>query len=163
MAKPLYKLYKLTVFAQGNIVMTEDRCFYNTWFVLLLFSHYFFSSYQEYVKTDPSGRDPDTPIYSIKQGMEPPSFTGFFGVWDRDLWSVSGASHLSLSLYVCLSLSLSLCLSVSLSLPLPSLLPLSSLALSLTATPTPSLTLGIHIFLALLKMTKSLIYLDQLR
>ncbi|GFR78130.1 villin-1, partial [Elysia marginata] len=41
----------------------------------------------EYLKTDPSGRDPDTPIYSIKQGLEPPSFTGFFGVWDRDLWS----------------------------------------------------------------------------
>ncbi|RUS90547.1 hypothetical protein EGW08_001724, partial [Elysia chlorotica] len=41
----------------------------------------------EYLKTDPSGRDPDTPIYSLKQGMEPPSFTGFFGVWDRDLWS----------------------------------------------------------------------------
>ncbi|GFN99904.1 villin protein quail, partial [Plakobranchus ocellatus] len=41
----------------------------------------------EYLKTDPSGRDPDTPIYSIKQGTEPPSFTGFFGVWDRDLWS----------------------------------------------------------------------------
>ena len=140
MAKPLYKLYKLTVFAQGNIVMTEDRCFYSTCIVLLLFSHYFLSSYQEYVKTDPSGRDPDTPIYSIKQGMEPPSFTGFFGVWDRDLWSVSGASHLSLFVRLSVSLSLSLCLSVSL-----------------------SLSVGIRIFLALLKMTKSLIYLDQLR
>ncbi|XP_059161494.1 advillin-like isoform X2 [Physella acuta] len=41
----------------------------------------------EYLKTDPSGRDMDTAIFSIKQGLEPPSFTGFFGVWDRDLWS----------------------------------------------------------------------------
>ncbi|ESO94636.1 hypothetical protein LOTGIDRAFT_227360 [Lottia gigantea] len=43
----------------------------------------------EYLKTDPSGRDEDTPILKIKQGFEPPSFTGFFGVWDRELWSVS--------------------------------------------------------------------------
>ncbi|CAG5115853.1 unnamed protein product, partial [Candidula unifasciata] len=41
----------------------------------------------QYLKTDPAGRDTDTPIISIKQGFEPPSFTGFFGVWDRDLWS----------------------------------------------------------------------------
>ncbi|XP_012935427.1 advillin [Aplysia californica] len=41
----------------------------------------------EYLKTDPAGRDEDTPIYIVKQGLEPPSFTGFFGVWDRDLWS----------------------------------------------------------------------------
>lgn len=41
----------------------------------------------EYLKTDPAGRDPDTPILKISQGFEPPSFTGFFGVWDRDLWS----------------------------------------------------------------------------
>ncbi|XP_078324668.1 advillin-like isoform X2 [Crassostrea virginica] len=41
----------------------------------------------EYVKTDPAGRDPDTPVYKVKQGFEPPTFTGFFGMWDRDLWS----------------------------------------------------------------------------
>ncbi|XP_070188427.1 advillin-like isoform X2 [Littorina saxatilis] len=41
----------------------------------------------EYLKTDPAGRDPDTPIMKISQGFEPPSFTGFFGVWDRDMWS----------------------------------------------------------------------------
>lgn len=45
---------------------------------------------QDYIQTDPSGyRDPDTPITLIKQGYEPPNFTGFFGVWDRDMWSVS--------------------------------------------------------------------------
>ncbi|PVD37426.1 hypothetical protein C0Q70_00016 [Pomacea canaliculata] len=41
----------------------------------------------EYLKSDPAGRDHDTPIYKVSQGWEPPSFTGFFGVWDRDLWS----------------------------------------------------------------------------
>ncbi|XP_021948183.1 advillin isoform X2 [Folsomia candida] len=41
----------------------------------------------KYLASDPSGRDPDTPILVIKQGMEPPTFTGFFGVWDRSLWS----------------------------------------------------------------------------
>uniref|UniRef100_A0A2C9KVB8 HP domain-containing protein n=1 Tax=Biomphalaria glabrata TaxID=6526 RepID=A0A2C9KVB8_BIOGL len=43
--------------------------------------------FQEYLKTDPAGRDIDTPILCIKQGFEPPSFTGFFGIWDRDIWS----------------------------------------------------------------------------
>ncbi|CAL1537095.1 unnamed protein product [Lymnaea stagnalis] len=41
----------------------------------------------DYLRSDPSGRDVDTAILSVKQGFEPPSFTGFFGVWDRDLWS----------------------------------------------------------------------------
>ncbi|KAL8591188.1 hypothetical protein ACOMHN_057928 [Nucella lapillus] len=41
----------------------------------------------EYLMTDPAGRDPDTPILKISQGFEPPSFTGFFMAWDRDLWS----------------------------------------------------------------------------
>ena len=42
----------------------------------------------EYLRTDPSGRSPDTPIVLIKQGFEPPNFTGFFGFWDNDLWNV---------------------------------------------------------------------------
>jgi hypothetical protein len=53
-----------------------------------MFSTLLFCMQQEYLKTDPAGRDPDTPILKISQGFEPPSFTGFFGVWDRDLWSV---------------------------------------------------------------------------
>ena len=43
---------------------------------------------KEYLKSDPSGRDVDTPIICIKQGNEPPTFTGFFGVWDATLWKV---------------------------------------------------------------------------
>ncbi|KAL5006142.1 hypothetical protein ScPMuIL_017300 [Solemya velum] len=41
----------------------------------------------EYIKSDPSGRDEGTPVYKIKQGCEPPIFTGFFGAWDNDLWN----------------------------------------------------------------------------
>ncbi|XP_018020735.1 LOW QUALITY PROTEIN: advillin-like, partial [Hyalella azteca] len=41
----------------------------------------------EYILTDPRGRSPDTPIVLVKQGYEPPNFTGFFGVWDNDLWN----------------------------------------------------------------------------
>jgi len=42
---------------------------------------------QRYLKSDPSGRDQDTPILIVKQGSEPPTFTGFFGVWDRSIWN----------------------------------------------------------------------------
>lgn len=38
--------------------------------------------------TDPAGRDLKTPIIIIKQGSEPPTFTGFFDVWDDSLWKV---------------------------------------------------------------------------
>jgi len=40
-----------------------------------------------YLRTDPAGRDQDTSVLIVKQGYEPPTFTGFFGAWDRDLWS----------------------------------------------------------------------------
>uniref|UniRef100_A0A8D8W0P4 Advillin n=1 Tax=Cacopsylla melanoneura TaxID=428564 RepID=A0A8D8W0P4_9HEMI len=40
----------------------------------------------EYLKTDPSNRDLDTPIMVIKQGYEPATFRGWFGPWDPDLW-----------------------------------------------------------------------------
>ena len=42
--------------------------------------------------TDPSNRDDNTPIMKVKQGYEPPTFTGFFGVWDTSLWNVSYAT-----------------------------------------------------------------------
>ena len=43
-----------------------------------------------YLRTDPTGsRDPHTPIITVKQGFEPPTFTGWFGVWDPTKWSVS--------------------------------------------------------------------------
>uniref|UniRef100_A0A8C4PUT5 Scinderin n=1 Tax=Equus asinus asinus TaxID=83772 RepID=A0A8C4PUT5_EQUAS len=35
-----------------------------------------------YLETDPSGRDKRTPIVIVKQGHEPPTFTGWFLGWD---------------------------------------------------------------------------------
>ncbi|XP_075757834.1 advillin [Pelodiscus sinensis] len=42
---------------------------------------------QDYLRTHPSGRDADTPILVVKQGFEPPNFTGWFGAWDPHQWS----------------------------------------------------------------------------
>ncbi|KAJ8260187.1 hypothetical protein GJAV_G00178080 [Gymnothorax javanicus] len=42
---------------------------------------------QEYLSTHPGARDPDTPIIIIKQGFEPPTFTGWFTAWDSSKWS----------------------------------------------------------------------------
>ncbi|CAJ1051747.1 advillin [Xyrichtys novacula] len=42
---------------------------------------------QEYLRTHPGNRDPDTPIVLIKQGFEPPTFTGWFTAWDSSKWS----------------------------------------------------------------------------
>ncbi|NXW40621.1 VILI protein, partial [Nyctiprogne leucopyga] len=42
---------------------------------------------QEYLRSDPSGRDLDTPIIVVKQGYEPPTFTGWFLAWDPLNWA----------------------------------------------------------------------------
>lgn len=42
---------------------------------------------QEYLRTHPGSRDPETPIVLIKQGYEPPTFTGWFTAWDPSKWS----------------------------------------------------------------------------
>ncbi|KAJ0059202.1 hypothetical protein NL108_009574, partial [Boleophthalmus pectinirostris] len=42
-------------------------------------------SAKEYVDCDPSGRR-GTPITTIKQGAEPPTFTGWFQAWDAHMW-----------------------------------------------------------------------------
>ncbi|XP_045079206.1 advillin-like, partial [Coregonus clupeaformis] len=42
---------------------------------------------QEYLRTHPGSRDPDTPILLIKQRYEPPTFTGWFTAWDPSKWS----------------------------------------------------------------------------
>ncbi|XP_023219305.1 gelsolin, cytoplasmic-like [Centruroides sculpturatus] len=41
---------------------------------------------EEYLSTDPTGRDCATPITVVKQGYEPPNFTGFFPIWDDKFW-----------------------------------------------------------------------------
>ncbi|XP_056095393.1 advillin [Rhinichthys klamathensis goyatoka] len=42
---------------------------------------------QEYLRTHPGSRDPDTPVMIVKQGFEPPTFTGWFTAWDPTKWS----------------------------------------------------------------------------
>ncbi|KAI4574734.1 hypothetical protein MJT46_004013 [Ovis ammon polii x Ovis aries] len=51
---------------------------------------------QEYLKTHPSGRDLETPIIVVKQGHEPPTFTGWFLAWDPFKWNaLRGAPQFS--------------------------------------------------------------------
>uniref|UniRef100_A0A4W3HG29 Scinderin like a n=1 Tax=Callorhinchus milii TaxID=7868 RepID=A0A4W3HG29_CALMI len=44
---------------------------------------------REYIATDPQGRDKGTPIVIVKQGNEPPTFTGWFLAWDPSKWDLS--------------------------------------------------------------------------
>ncbi|XP_044149208.1 adseverin [Bufo gargarizans] len=43
-------------------------------------------SAKQYIDTDPSGRDKGIPISTVKQGHEPPTFTGWFLGWDYSRW-----------------------------------------------------------------------------
>lgn len=52
---------------------------------------------QEYLRTHPGGRDLDTPIVIVKQGYEPPTFTGWFLAWDPLKGTVSDLVALILS------------------------------------------------------------------
>ncbi|XP_010892254.1 gelsolin a isoform X1 [Esox lucius] len=40
-----------------------------------------------YIETDPANRDRRTPIVKVKQGFEPPTFTGWFLGWDHEYWA----------------------------------------------------------------------------
>ncbi|XP_015979412.2 villin-like protein isoform X3 [Rousettus aegyptiacus] len=42
---------------------------------------------REYLKTHPAGRSQATPIVLVKQGHEPPTFTGWFFTWDPYKWA----------------------------------------------------------------------------
>ncbi|KAM4695645.1 gelsolin isoform 2-T2 [Rhinophrynus dorsalis] len=46
------------------------------------------ASASKYIESDPANRDKRTPIAVIKQGFEPPTFTGWFLAWDADYWAV---------------------------------------------------------------------------
>ncbi|XP_040179968.1 gelsolin isoform X1 [Rana temporaria] len=46
------------------------------------------ASASKYIESDPANRDKRTPIAVIKQGFEPPTFTGWFLGWDNDYWAV---------------------------------------------------------------------------
>ncbi|XP_029444229.1 villin-like protein [Rhinatrema bivittatum] len=45
------------------------------------------TSAREYLRAHPAGRDLATPIIMVKQGFEPPTFTGWFNAWDPHKWS----------------------------------------------------------------------------
>jgi len=60
------------------------------WIIYYGHGHHSVTDYssQEYINTDPADRDPDTPVFRVKQGYEPPTFTGHFGVWENDFFTV---------------------------------------------------------------------------
>ncbi|XP_036934717.1 villin-1 isoform X2 [Acanthopagrus latus] len=61
---------------------------------------------QEYLRTHPARRDPDTPIIFVKEGHEPPTFTGWFNAWDPHKWS-GGNSYEETKKKLCDATSLS--------------------------------------------------------
>lgn len=46
----------------------------------------------EYLVGHPAGRDPNTNVILVKQGREPPIFTGWFMAWDPHMWA-NGKSY----------------------------------------------------------------------
>ena len=54
---------------------------------------------KDYLLSDPSQRNVDIPIIVVKQGFEPPHFTGYFGAWDPDIWPVSYLILMSVNIF----------------------------------------------------------------
>lgn len=40
-----------------------------------------------YIESDPADRDSGTSIVMVKQGFEPPTFTGWFLGWNHEYWT----------------------------------------------------------------------------
>ncbi|GCC23017.1 hypothetical protein chiPu_0001408 [Chiloscyllium punctatum] len=57
-------------------------------------------SAKHYIDSDPSGRDKRTPIVIVKQGNEPPTFTGWFLAWDSNKWAGDSMTKVMASLKV---------------------------------------------------------------
>lgn len=53
---------------------------------------------KEYADTDPSGRK-GLPITTIKQGAEPPTFTGWFQAWDPKMWDTDPLERIRASFW----------------------------------------------------------------
>lgn len=82
-------------FAQSDLD-EEDVMLLDTWEELFLWigksaneyeKNESINSAKEYLKSHPAGRDLSTTIITIKQGHEPPTFTGWFDAWDSHKWS----------------------------------------------------------------------------
>ncbi|XP_038584655.1 villin-1 isoform X3 [Micropterus salmoides] len=90
-----FKMTEVEDFAQSDLD-EEDVMLLDTWEEIFLWVGNFANEYetkeawncaQEYLRTHPAGRDRDTPIVFVKQGYEPPTFTGWFNAWDPHKWS----------------------------------------------------------------------------
>ncbi|XP_047424298.1 villin-1 isoform X2 [Mugil cephalus] len=90
-----FKMTEVGDFAQSDLD-EEDVMLLDTWEELFFWvgnlanqkeTKEAWNSAQEYLKSHPAGRDPDTPIILVKQGYEPPTFTGWFNAWDPHKWS----------------------------------------------------------------------------
>uniref|UniRef100_A0A3P8WQJ5 Villin like n=1 Tax=Cynoglossus semilaevis TaxID=244447 RepID=A0A3P8WQJ5_CYNSE len=94
-----FKMTEVDDFAQTDLD-EEDVMLLDTWEEIFFWvgkaanqseTKQAWTSAQEYLKTHPAGRDPNTPIVFVKQGHEPPTFTGWFNAWDPHKWSVSNS------------------------------------------------------------------------
>ncbi|XP_055364192.1 villin-1, partial [Betta splendens] len=90
-----FRMTEVDDFAQSDLD-EEDVMLLDTWEEIFLWVGNLANEYetkealqssQEYLRTHPAGRDPDTPITFVKQGYEPPTFTGWFSAWDPHKWS----------------------------------------------------------------------------
>ncbi|XP_042365970.1 villin-1 isoform X2 [Plectropomus leopardus] len=100
-----FRMTEVDDFAQSDLD-EEDVMLLDTWEEIFLWvgnsanqyeTKEAWNSAQEYLKTHPAGRDPDTPIIFVKQGYEPPTFTGWFNAWDPHKWSDLNNTSLSKS------------------------------------------------------------------
>uniref|UniRef100_A0A665VFR7 HP domain-containing protein n=1 Tax=Echeneis naucrates TaxID=173247 RepID=A0A665VFR7_ECHNA len=130
-----FRMTEVDDFAQSDLD-EEDVMLLDTWEEIFLWVGKFankhetkeaWNSAQEYLRTHPAGRDPDTPIIFVRQGYEPPTFTGWFNAWDPHKWSggnsyeemkkkLSGAASLSqITVVTSLIVSCVICLQAYLS------------------------------------------------
>ncbi|XP_071341213.1 villin-1 isoform X2 [Trachinotus anak] len=100
-----FRMTEVDDFAQSDLD-EEDVMLLDTWEEIFLWvgnlanqqeTKEAWKSAQEYLRTHPAGRDPDTPIVFVKQGHEPPTFTGWFNAWDPHKWSDLNNTNLSKS------------------------------------------------------------------
>ncbi|XP_037612881.1 villin-1 isoform X3 [Sebastes umbrosus] len=100
-----FRMTEVDDFAQSDLD-EEDVMLLDTWEEIFLWvgnsanqyeTKEAWNSSQEYLRTHPAGRDPDTPIIFVKQGYEPPTFTGWFNAWDPHKWSDMSNANLNRS------------------------------------------------------------------
>ncbi|XP_074478507.1 villin-1 isoform X3 [Sebastes fasciatus] len=100
-----FRMTEVDDFAQSDLD-EEDVMLLDTWEEIFLWvgnsanqyeTKEAWNSTQEYLRTHPAGRDPDTPIVFVKQGYEPPTFTGWFNAWDPHKWSDMSNANLNRS------------------------------------------------------------------